>query len=78
MLKLYPRPAEKAREAVCLPLFTPLHVSRIASILTDNLDDDPFGQLLIEFAIEEARPASKVDPAISDRQDDLVMRASGF
>ena len=78
MLKLYLRPAEKAREAVCLPLFTPLHVSRITSLLSNNLDDDPFGALPIEFAGEEARPAAKVDFAMSDRQDDLVMRASGF
>ena len=53
-------------------------MSRIASLLTDDLDDDPFGALPIEFAIEEARPAAKVDPAIRDGQDDLVMQQEVF
>ena len=47
-------------------------------LLSDDLDDDPFGALPIEFAVEEALPRTKVDPAIGDGQDDLVMRASGF
>ena len=33
-------------------------------LLSDDLDDDPFGALPIEFAVEEARPAAKVDPAL--------------
>jgi hypothetical protein len=44
----------------------------------DDLGNDPFGALPIEFTVEEARPAAEVDPAIGDGQDDLVMRASGF
>ncbi len=47
-------------------------------LLSNDLDDDPFGALPIEFAGEEARPATKVNPAIGDGQDDLVMRASDF
>ena len=50
----------------------------IASLLTDDLDDDPFAALPIECAVEKARPATKVNPAIGDGQDNLVMRASGF
>jgi len=34
--------------------------------------------LPIEFAVEEARPAAKVDPVISDRKDDLVMQQEVF
>jgi len=48
-------------------------VSRNASLLPDDLDDDPFGALPIEFAVEETLLRTKVDPAISDGQDDLVM-----
>jgi hypothetical protein len=70
--------AMRAREAVCLPLFAELHMSRIASLLSDDLDDDPFDALPFEFAGEETRPPAKVDPTIGDGQDDLVMRASGF
>ena len=47
-------------------------------LLSDNFDNDPFGALPIEFTVKEARPATKVDPAIGDGQNDLVMRASGF
>ena len=32
----------------------------------------------IEFAVEETLPRAKVDPAISDRQDDLVMQREVF
>jgi len=53
-------------------------VSHTATLLTDDLDDDPFGALPIEFAVEEARPASKVDPAVGDGQDDLVMQQEVF
>ncbi len=35
-------------------------------LLSDDLDDDSFGALPIEFTVEEARPAAKVDPAIGD------------
>ena len=48
-------------------------MSRIASLLSNDFDDDSFGALPIEFAVEEALPRAKVDPAIHDRQDDLVM-----
>src|SRR5215831_7049279 len=47
-------------------------------LLSDDFDDDPFGALPIEFAVEEARPASKVDPAIGDGQDNLVMEQEVF
>jgi hypothetical protein len=47
-------------------------------LLSDDFDDDPFGALPIEFAVEEARPAAKVDPAIGDRQDNLVMQHQVF
>jgi hypothetical protein len=47
-------------------------------LLSDDFDDDPFGALPIEFAVEEARPAPKVDPAIGDRQDNLVMQQNVF
>ena len=53
-------------------------MSRIASLLSDNLDDDPFGALSIEFAVEEARTETKVDPAIGDGQDDLMMQQEVF
>jgi hypothetical protein len=43
-------------------------------LLSDDLDDDPFGALPIEFAGEEARPAAKVDSAIGDGQNDLMMQ----
>jgi hypothetical protein len=78
LLKLYPRTAEKAREAVYLPLFAELHVSRIASLLSDDFDDDPFGSLPIEFTVEQALPWAKVDPAIGDGQHDLVMQQEIF
>ena len=47
-------------------------------LLPDDFDDDPFGALPIEFAVKEALPLTKVDPASGDGQDNLVMRASGF
>lgn len=47
-------------------------------LLSDDLDDDPFGALPIEFAVEEALPRAKVDPAIGDGQDDLVMQQEVF
>jgi hypothetical protein len=78
LLKLYPRLAEKGREALCLPLLDLLHVSRIASLFSDDLDDDPFGALPIEFAVEKALPGTKIDPAIGDGQDDLVMQQEVF
>ena len=53
-------------------------MSRIASLLSDDLDDDAFGALPIEFAVEETRPAAKVDPAIGDGQDNLVMQQEVF
>ena len=37
-----------------------------------------FSELPIEFAVEEARPAAKVNPAIDDGQDDLVMQQEIF
>ena len=46
--------------------------------LSDDFDDDPFGALPIEFAVEEALPWTKVDPAIGDGQDDLVMQQEVF
>src|SRR5215470_10975097 len=46
--------------------------------LSDDLDDDPFGTLPIEFAGEQALPWAKVDPAIGDGQDDLVMQQEIF
>jgi hypothetical protein len=63
---------------VCLPLFAELHLSRISSLLSNGLDDDSFSELPIEFAVEEARPAAKVNPAIDDGQDDLVMQQEIF
>ena len=53
-------------------------MSRIASLLSNDFDDDPFGALPIKFTGEQTLPWAKVDPAIGDRQDNLVMRASGF
>jgi hypothetical protein len=53
-------------------------VSRITFLLSNNLDDDPFGALPIEFAVEEALPRAKVDSAIGDGQDDLVMQQEVF
>jgi len=47
-------------------------------LVSDDLDDDTFGSLPIEFAGEKARPATKVNFGIGDGQDNLVMRASGF
>ena len=49
-------------------------MSRIASLLSNDFDDDSFGALPIEFAGEEARPAAKVDSAIGDGQNDLMMQ----
>jgi hypothetical protein len=69
---------EKASEAVCLPLFVLLHVSRIASLFPDDLDDDTFAALPIEFAVEEALPWAKIDPAIGDGQNNLVMEQEVF
>jgi hypothetical protein len=46
--------------------------------LSDDFDDDSFGALPIECALEETWPASKVDPAIRDGQDDLVMQQEVF
>ncbi len=43
-------------------------------LLSDDFDDDPFGALPIEFTVEEALPRTKVDPAIGDGQDYLVMQ----
>ena len=53
-------------------------MSHTATLLTDDLDDDPFGALPIEFTVEETLPWAKVDPAIGDRQDDLVMQQEIF
>ena len=47
-------------------------------LLSDDFDDDPFGALPIEFAVEETRPAAKVDPASGDGQDNLVMEQEVF
>lgn len=47
-------------------------------LLSNDFDDDPFGALPIEFAVEEARPATKVDPAMGDGQDNLVMQQEVF
>ena len=47
-------------------------------LLSDNFDDDPFGALPIEFAVEKTRPATKVDPAIGDGHDYLVMEQEVF
>ena len=47
-------------------------------LLSDDFDNDTFGALAIEFTVKEARPPTKVDFAIGDGQDNLVMRASGF
>ena len=47
-------------------------------LLSDDLDDDPFGTLPIEFAVEKALPGSKVDLAIGDGQNDLVMQQEVF
>ena len=47
-------------------------------LLPDDFDDDSFGALPIEFAVEETLPWAKVDPAIGDRQDDLVMQQEIF
>jgi hypothetical protein len=47
-------------------------------LLSDDFDNDPFGALPIEFTVEEARPATKVDPAIGDGQDNLVMEQEVF
>ena len=49
-------------------------MSRIASLLSYDLDDDPFGALPIEFIGEETRPATRVDPAVDDGEDVLVMQ----
>ena len=35
-------------------------------LLSDDFDDDTFGALPIEFAVEEALPTLKVDPTIGD------------
>ena len=43
-------------------------------LLSDDFDDDPFGALPIEFAVEESLPRTKVDPASGDGQDHLVMQ----
>ena len=53
-------------------------MSHIASLLTDDFDNDPFGALAIEFAVEEPLPRAKVDPAIRDGQDNLVMQQEVF
>jgi hypothetical protein len=45
---------------------------------SDDFDDDPFGALPIEFAVEKALPGTKVDPAIGDGQDNLVMEQEVF
>jgi hypothetical protein len=47
-------------------------------LLSDDFDDDPFGALPIEFTVEETLPWAKIDSAISDRQDDLVMQQEIF
>jgi hypothetical protein len=47
-------------------------------LLTDDFDDDTFGALPIKFAVEEALPGPKVDPAIGDGQDNLVMQQEVF
>jgi hypothetical protein len=47
-------------------------------LLSDDFDDDTFGALPIEFAVEEARPAAKVNPAIGDGQDNLMMEQEVF
>jgi hypothetical protein len=47
-------------------------------LLSDDFDYDTFGALAIEFTVKEARPPTKVDFAIGDGQDNLVVRASGF
>jgi hypothetical protein len=53
-------------------------VSRIAFLLSDDLDDDSFGALPIEFTVEEALPRTKVDFTFGDGQDDLVMQQEVF
>ena len=52
--------------------------SLLFHLLPDDFDDDPFGALSIEFAVEEALARTKVDPAIGDGQDDLVMEQEVF
>ena len=47
-------------------------------LLSDDFDDDPFGALPIEFTVEETLPGAKVDPAIGDGQDNLVMEQEVF
>ena len=47
-------------------------------LLSDDFDDDPFAALPIEFAVEEALPRAKVNSAIGDGQDDLVMQQEVF
>ena len=47
-------------------------------LLSDDFDDDTFGALSIEFAVEETLPWAKVDPAIGDGQDNLVMQQEVF
>ena len=46
--------------------------------LSDDFDDDPFAALPIEFTVEEALPRTKVNTAIGDRQDYLVMEQEIF
>jgi len=53
-------------------------VSRIASLLSNDFDDDPFGALPIKFTGEQTLPWAKVDPAIGDGQDNLVMQQEVF
>jgi hypothetical protein len=47
-------------------------------LLSDDFDDDPLGALPIEFAGEKARPAAKVDFAIGDGQNNLVIQQKVF
>jgi hypothetical protein len=47
-------------------------------LLSDDFDDDPFGALPIEFAVEETLPGTKVDLAIGDGQNYLVMQQEVF
>ena len=46
--------------------------------LSNDFDDDLFAALPIEFTVEETLPRTKVNPAIGDGQDDLVMEQEVF
>src|SRR3954464_6054939 len=43
-----------------------------------DLHDDAFGALTVEFGVEDALPGSEVEPTLGDRKGGLVVEEQGF